>query len=47
MTFFVLQRLPDKHMETASRKMHRVGASLNQIVRLTGAGMAVLRKEVG
>ena len=39
-------RLPDKRREVALQRTRKAGASLNQIVPLTGTGMAVMRKEV-
>lgn len=42
-----LLRLPDKRREGALQRMRKAGASLNQIVRLTGTSMALVRKAVG
>ena len=40
-------RLPDKRRSGALQRMRKAGASLNQIVRLTGTSMARVRKAVG
>ena len=39
-------RMPDKHREITLQRMRKAGASLNQIVRLTGNSMAIVRKAV-
>ena len=39
--------LPDKRRADALQRMRKAGASLNQIVRLTGTSMARVRKAVG
>ena len=39
--------LPDKLRESTLQRMRKAGASLNQIVRLTGTSMATVRKVVG
>ena len=39
-------RLPDKRRQITLQRMRRAGASLNQIVRLTGTSMAIVRKTV-
>ena len=39
-------RLSDKRREITLQRMRRAGASLNQIVRLTGTSMAIVRKAV-
>ena len=39
-------RLPDKRRAGALQRMRRAGASLNQIVRLTGTSMALVRQAV-
>ena len=37
-------RLPDKRRAGALQRMRRTGASLNQIVRLTGTSIALVRR---
>ena len=40
-------RLPEKRRQSAVQRMRRAGTSLNQIVRLTGTSMAIVRKGIG
>ena len=39
--------LPDKRRAGTLQRMRKAGASFNRIVRLTGTGMAIVRKVVG
>ena len=41
------QHLPDKRREDTLQRMRKAGASLNQIVRLTGVSMEIERKVAG
>ena len=43
----VFLQLPDIHRVSAIQQMRKAGASLNQIVRLTGTSMAMVRKAIG
>ena len=39
--------LPDRHRAGSLQWIRRAGASFNRIVRLTGTGLAIVRKMLG
>jgi hypothetical protein len=42
----MLVRLPDNRKAGTLKRMRKAGASLNQIVRLTGTSMSIVRKTI-